>query len=790
MDKNQIDGTCYSTAASGAGWHATSAVGGHASEAAVPAEMITRDFVVDLFALADEAVPGAAPDAAEHPALARAIDAGFIPTDCLRRTKNSEVWLGVEDRPLESIERPIIVKVAARDWNQVSVKGNVPLGPESAGSTESITLGAEDARDRERRIEQIFAREAKMLSRAACQGVPKLFRFLPGGASSVLVMEFVAGKELTEAARDLNDAARLELFLRILDVVAHLHQAQIVHRDLKPEHVLVTPDGATMLVDLGLACEDETEGIGLAIAALLAGGTPRYMAPECRPESLPRQDAKLDVYSLGVMLGELFPSGSMRRLLKPVIMASQSNDSDRRLPDAMQMKLAIRSRLRVRARRRFGAMGGAGLVSAIAMSLFSVWVGQAGQADQASANPMEAPSGSSLTIADVLTPQRLGPTYRIGQECADAIAQARRDGLPVDAKDEQKFELSVVAAREAGHDWIARHLQVRAWGYGVVEDDALPGDDGLISKGQLAANGNVIWGDGQEVFWRHKGALQSQTRSWPRLRDSEPLTGRFVAMESDGRVVVATQNFEGPMLERRFSVDVQKFNLHGRFVFFKSTDNEIFRWDLDRDTIASIKTFAARVIWLSADPTRGAGLTEAMVLLGNPVDAADALSPLRYELWRIDDLEGRGEGLTKPMAQWATESEAGVNAFAVFAVDGEPQAWLGLANGELMVSSLATASSSPLPMRLVRRFPKRITRIHVVSEQNLAILDRTEPTLELVDLKTGDTLMAFQRHHLHQNIIAWDSAWDPETQTFTLLTSMGTRSWRVMPRLPWSSYWW
>ena len=93
------------------------------------------------------------------------------------------------------------------------------------------------------------------------------------------------------------------LFTRLAEGLAHAHERGILHMDLKPGNVLVTDDGVPMLLDFGLAHDlrggpsDQT------------GGTLRYMSPEqleayaTRRPSAP--DARMDLYSLGVMFHEL-----------------------------------------------------------------------------------------------------------------------------------------------------------------------------------------------------------------------------------------------------------------------------------------------------------------------------------------------------------------------------------------------------------------------------------------------------------------------------------------------------
>ena len=97
----------------------------------------------------------------------------------------------------------------------------------------------------------------------------------------------------------------VRLGIQLAEALAYTHQHGILHRDLKPSNVLLTPNGAPMLLDFNLASDMENRARRL-------GGTLPYMPPEqirdvhLHPfEADLSGDPRSDIFSLGVILYEL-----------------------------------------------------------------------------------------------------------------------------------------------------------------------------------------------------------------------------------------------------------------------------------------------------------------------------------------------------------------------------------------------------------------------------------------------------------------------------------------------------
>jgi serine/threonine protein kinase len=155
--------------------------------------------------------------------------------------------------------------------------------------------------------EERFRREGSILGRLAHEHIAEL---VDAGVSAAgqpyLVLEYVEGDHIDRYCDEhrLDVEARIQLFLNVLEAVAHAHANLIVHRDLKPSNVLVRNDGQVKLLDFGIAKLLEGEGQeGSPTLLTVEGGramTPEYAAPE-QVTGAPVTTAT-DVYALGVLL--------------------------------------------------------------------------------------------------------------------------------------------------------------------------------------------------------------------------------------------------------------------------------------------------------------------------------------------------------------------------------------------------------------------------------------------------------------------------------------------------------
>lgn len=175
-----------------------------------------------------------------------------------------------------------------------------------------------------------FRREAEAASRLDHPGICAVHEAGIDDGSPWIAMRFVEGRTLASCIEESrpraacgratssvglpgpDDAARSDRDASLLRVIAlgekaaralhAAHEAGLLHRDVKPGNIMVTPDGDPVLLDFGLARDDEAGRTLTAAGALV--GTPAYMAPEQLLPDEGRVDRRADVYALGVSLYE------------------------------------------------------------------------------------------------------------------------------------------------------------------------------------------------------------------------------------------------------------------------------------------------------------------------------------------------------------------------------------------------------------------------------------------------------------------------------------------------------
>jgi serine/threonine protein kinase len=120
------------------------------------------------------------------------------------------------------------------------------------------------------------------------------------------VMEFVSGMDLQHLLkRDPPEPRQiLTIITQVCEALQFAHEHGIVHRDIKPANILVDERGNVKVADFGLAKVMGQQAVDYTATGMTIG-TPDYIAPEALDQSK-SIDHRADIYSLGVMIYELF----------------------------------------------------------------------------------------------------------------------------------------------------------------------------------------------------------------------------------------------------------------------------------------------------------------------------------------------------------------------------------------------------------------------------------------------------------------------------------------------------
>ncbi len=151
-----------------------------------------------------------------------------------------------------------------------------------------------------------FVHELRYSRKITHKNVIRIYDFLYIQGNYAISMEYfpshtLGGEIVNEKPVELKRAVKFGIDIATGMAVAH--QAGIVHRDLKPANVLIDNESLLKIVDFGVAAAQSQGDTQLTKTGYVIG-SPKYMAPE---QILGKKvDERADIYSLGVILYELF----------------------------------------------------------------------------------------------------------------------------------------------------------------------------------------------------------------------------------------------------------------------------------------------------------------------------------------------------------------------------------------------------------------------------------------------------------------------------------------------------
>jgi len=183
-----------------------------------------------------------------------------------------------------------------------------------------------------------FKNELLFARKITHKNVCRVYEFNRLGGVAYTSMEFVEGESLRSVLNrfgGLPQRKAVDLALQICSGLKEAHAQGIVHRDLKPENVMIDAQGNVKIMDFGIARSMEA---GTRLTGSMVG-TPAYMAPE-QVAGKP-VDYRTDIYSLGLMLYEMFTGSPAFRADNPVAVALKQMREEPPLPREVEPNVPV-----------------------------------------------------------------------------------------------------------------------------------------------------------------------------------------------------------------------------------------------------------------------------------------------------------------------------------------------------------------------------------------------------------------------------------------------------------------
>ena len=148
-----------------------------------------------------------------------------------------------------------------------------------------------------------FKKEAQAVAMLSHPNIVSFYDVSRTPEVDYIVMELIEGitlKQYMKSKGVLNIKESVHFVTQISKALSHAHSKGIVHRDIKPQNIMICMDGSVKVADFGIAYL-ETMQVDEHNTAV---GSVHYISPE-QAKGL-TVDARTDIYSLGVMMYEMF----------------------------------------------------------------------------------------------------------------------------------------------------------------------------------------------------------------------------------------------------------------------------------------------------------------------------------------------------------------------------------------------------------------------------------------------------------------------------------------------------
>ncbi len=152
-----------------------------------------------------------------------------------------------------------------------------------------------------------FQQEVRVIARLEHSHILPVYTYGEYEGIPYLVMRYLEGGTLKDMIRESPPSLSTinHIFTQLAYALIHAHKHGVIHRDIKPSNVLIDQYGNVYLTDFGIAKLIESTTRFTPTGTIT--GTPAYISPEqAHGDSV--VDYRTDIYSLGVLLYEMFTS--------------------------------------------------------------------------------------------------------------------------------------------------------------------------------------------------------------------------------------------------------------------------------------------------------------------------------------------------------------------------------------------------------------------------------------------------------------------------------------------------